>query len=279
MSIEARDWAYKQPITAPMKPVLLALAECADERGGSCWPSLSKLAYMTGLSTASVKRALQQLDGNLIIRKRSKGGRSSSYVLLLDKLAHSEPAQREPVENELAQGELVTGSESTSQLAQSDPELAQSEPLTVSNRPKPSIPSKKEGKPPRRIELPPWLPPDLWDEFLEHRIKLKSPMTDLAQKRAINAVSKLRDQGHDPDEVIGQSVMNGWKGLFPVKNNQAMKQDKFAASVAALNLIFGEDNGQGDFSAGDGIHGSGVFGGDQAGESRRLLGPTRRSTW
>jgi hypothetical protein len=34
---------------------------------------------------------------------------------------------------------------------------------------------------------------------------------------ALKRLDTLRAQGNDPAEVLDQSVLNGWKGIFPVK--------------------------------------------------------------
>ncbi|WP_211598156.1 hypothetical protein [Halomonas caseinilytica] len=67
--------------------------------------------------------------------------------------------------------------------------------------------------------LPEWLPADAWAELLEHRRQLKAPMNDLAKTKAINKLDKLRQDGSDPAAVIEQTIVNGWKGVFPVKGN------------------------------------------------------------
>lgn len=40
-----------------------------------------------------------------------------------------------------------------------------------------------------------------------------------AQELAIKQLTKLKDEGHLSQEVINQSIMNGWAGLFPIKKN------------------------------------------------------------
>ena len=67
------------------------------------------------------------------------------------------------------------------------------------------------------IELPDWLPVDNWNEFREHRKELKAKMTPKAEKKAINKLGVLRDKGNDPVKVIDQSIEMGWKGIFPLK--------------------------------------------------------------
>jgi hypothetical protein len=44
-------------------------------------------------------------------------------------------------------------------------------------------------------------------------------MTHRAQELAIGALGRLRAAGHDPRAVIEQSILNGWRGLFPVRSS------------------------------------------------------------
>ena len=61
--------------------------------------------------------------------------------------------------------------------------------------------------------------------FIEFRKKIKKPMTDRAVRLA---VGKLRQMTSDVDEqvaIVEQSVMNGWQGLFPLKDG-GKKQER-----------------------------------------------------
>lgn len=73
--------------------------------------------------------------------------------------------------------------------------------------------------PKSQIELPTSINPDLWREFLEHRRKLKAPMTPRAE--ALNARKLLTLSGGDPHiatAIIEQSIANGWRGVFPLND-------------------------------------------------------------
>lgn len=74
---------------------------------------------------------------------------------------------------------------------------------------------------PRAVTMPPWLPAADWQAFVEHRRRLRAPMTEVAQARAIAELDRLRTDGHDPLAVINQSIINGWKGLFPLHQRTA----------------------------------------------------------
>lgn len=65
--------------------------------------------------------------------------------------------------------------------------------------------------------LPTWLPKELWNEYKEHRRKLKAPLTDYAEYLELKELTKLRDAGNDPEKVINKTIQKGWKGLFELK--------------------------------------------------------------
>lgn len=77
------------------------------------------------------------------------------------------------------------------------------------------------------IVPPPFLNEQLWKEFLEHRKSIKSPMSEIAQKKAFNALDKMHEQGQDIEQVINNSIVNGWKGLFPIKENNYGNVEKY----------------------------------------------------
>jgi len=66
---------------------------------------------------------------------------------------------------------------------------------------------------------PEWLPSDAWAEYRKMREAIGSPLSAAAQKRALHTLSRLRDDGHDPEAVLKQSAAKGWRGLFPVKGS------------------------------------------------------------
>jgi hypothetical protein len=51
-------------------------------------------------------------------------------------------------------------------------------------------------------------------------------MSDMAAKKIINELTKLKSIDHDYVEVITNSIMNGWSGVFPLKKNNYNTNDK-----------------------------------------------------
>jgi DNA-binding MarR family transcriptional regulator len=75
MSVQATSWAWNQSTTTTEKLVLLALADHAWPDGTHAYPSISRLARMTGLTERSVRRAISSLiEKDLIVREINAGG-------------------------------------------------------------------------------------------------------------------------------------------------------------------------------------------------------------
>ena len=77
-------------------------------------------------------------------------------------------------------------------------------------------------------------------DYIQMRKEIKAPMTDRAITLAVNQVHKL--SGGDPQmmvDILNQSIMNGWKGLFELKTT---KQDKstFNPATYAVSKLFEE---------------------------------------
>ncbi len=79
------------------------------------------------------------------------------------------------------------------------------------------------------MESPSWIDKEVWEAFVEmRRAKGKrAPFTDRAAKMLIGELDRLRGQGHNPDEVLKQSVINGWSGVFPLKHLETFGRPAF----------------------------------------------------
>jgi uncharacterized protein YdaU (DUF1376 family) len=65
---------------------------------------------------------------------------------------------------------------------------------------------------------PSWLDEADWESFKKHR---GSKFTIRAQDMMIKQLSHYRDKGQDPNAMLQRSIANGWKGVFPEKQNGA----------------------------------------------------------
>ncbi len=80
----------------------------------------------------------------------------------------------------------------------------------------PTVPTEKDKK---ETILPNWINPETWTAFMEIRKAKKAPGTEHAKTLLFKALERMKIAGDDPNEVLEQSIMNGWKGVFPLGGN------------------------------------------------------------
>ena len=78
-----------------------------------------------------------------------------------------------------------------------------------------------------------WIDPESWEAFREMRRKIKAPLTPYAEKLVIRELVKLKTAGLDPQACLDQSIMLGWRDVFPVRQKDlAAKQGSEKAQQA-----------------------------------------------
>lgn len=234
--------------------VLGALYAYAD-RAGACWPGRSLLAAITGLPEQRISATTTRLARLGWLQKDGRGGRSSTCRYRLHppggrcQTVRKAVTVPDPV-TVTASGETVTGSGGKTLTPVGDTHGTVQEQTRRTDQ--------RRGRS-LAVELPGWMPEALWREFLEHRRAIKAPMTDCAQRRALAEFGRLRERGYDPEAVVAQSIVNGWRGLFPPRAGRA--ESRFRASVAALEGLFQEaGDGEEGVSAGHGVSRRGLRG-------------------
>jgi len=76
------------------------------------------------------------------------------------------------------------------------------------------------------LVLPEFVEQGLWSRFVEHRQVMHAPLSEYAQQLLLNKLTELHQQGQNIEAVIEQSVMNNYKGFFPVANQRDKQVDK-----------------------------------------------------
>ena len=74
--------------------------------------------------------------------------------------------------------------------------------------------------------IPNWITSESWQAFEESRKRIKAPLTQYAGKLILVELCKLKSSGENPQDCLDQSIRNGWRDVFPVK-------DKGLRSVSA----------------------------------------------
>lgn len=208
------------------KLVLLALADQANDEGTHCWPSVATISKRSGQNERTVRRALRSLEGKGHLTCNERRGTSTNYVV---HPGHHAPPVKLPPRTKTTQTPDTT-----------PPHPGHHAPQTINEPLEPSIDAKaskrvRERKP--EIVIPDWIPQPAWTGWLDSR---KAKATPHVVELAIGKLEKLRRDGHDPGEVLNQSSLNGWRGLFPLKdssNGHARQSNPKPRTEPALELL------------------------------------------
>lgn len=82
--------------------------------------------------------------------------------------------------------------------------------------------AKREKQAADEPVVPEWVPVEAWEAFDASRRagRYKATWNANARRAALRVLSKLRDDGNDPEEVLNRAVASGSAGLFPVPRKQ-----------------------------------------------------------
>lgn len=75
-------------------------------------------------------------------------------------------------------------------------------------------PKSVNTEPTDQIEIPAFIDLDLWDEFLRIRKKAKAVNSPRAIKMLVNKLTRFAEKGHNVNELIKTSYINGWKDIY-----------------------------------------------------------------
>jgi hypothetical protein len=179
----------REDLSSTQKLVLLALADWAND-DGLCWPSINRLAIKASLTSRAVQKTIRSLEDAGFIRREEVLGKGNRYWIsapLND--VHPCPTFTPPLNDVHPTPERRSPNTSiTHQLTTND-----------------------------IIGIPDWLPMDAWNGWVEMRKKRKRPLTDRATARAINKLDAIRSKGHDIEDLLDRSTINGWLDIYEPK--------------------------------------------------------------
>jgi len=207
----------------------LAIADHASDDGTRVYPAVDALAIKTRQSGRTIQRQLRELEamGWLLLVRESSGkpGDTRDYRICPQWI------RGETLPTVVATGDnlspLQTGDKSEpEQAGRVTPEVGTGD---TAMSPKPSITIKSEEQPSKAARgrakarahhphtLPPGIPAEPWERWLEMRAEKKAWLTEGAFDLAISTLARLKGEGHSPADVLNQSTLCNWTGLFHVK--------------------------------------------------------------
>ena len=73
--------------------------------------------------------------------------------------------------------------------------------------------------------------------FIDYRKSIKKPMSDRAITLLLGKLNKMSNSVQEQIEILNQSILNGWQGIFPLKNDSGTGKK---ASFQGRNYDFDE---------------------------------------
>lgn len=242
MSVEAIAWALKQPIKqSSAKFVLVVIANCADGKDFVAWPSTAYLADATGQDRKTVLKnvALLREIGLIEDTGERKGDTKQIPVYRLNdtEFGTVKGSSKRPKNGTVKEAQKRNSTENgtvpifpanspnfpmeQSQFSlETVPKTGHGTVMEPSKEPSGNRQSAQDP-----LALPGWLHSEawsMWDEFRKR--KSGKGWTDAARQLSLRTLAKLRDQGHNPQSVIEQSIERGYTGLFPLKQDRSMSE-------------------------------------------------------
>lgn len=97
------------------------------------------------------------------------------------------------------------------------------------------VQTTKATTPASAVELPEWIDKEIWEGFMEVRRNKRAKPTERAIKGLLKQLGKFRNKGHDPNEVIENSIRANYTDVYEPKlgvtNAKSTGYDKFVEDV------------------------------------------------
>lgn len=196
------------------------------------WISQEALAKELGVSESNVRIHCNKLKKEclLLIKKDAQDKRKNLYSFNSKIFNYAQMNEEEREKCRLLLGDTLRDTAYfqavnsaykqaviISPIGMQDDEIK--EEKTVEKLPKRKLKEHKEHKEKRKsvdnFVIPLWLDEELWDQFkMMRKTILKAPISQQGEKLLITKLEKLNNEGHDPNELLSEAIINNWKSIW-----------------------------------------------------------------
>jgi hypothetical protein len=252
--------------------VYAALLLCRETEEGYREPTQMELMEFTGLIKAQTSSAIAGLERSGWLRREIGNGRGkkSRYWLTtpspdqavkrgMELIPLSEPEKVTdliPLSNEKGSGidtpleperlRISPPFSDEDTIYKRNKEEKSKERVKIKKQePENSEPKASRKKPAvdlSEIVLPDWLPIDIWEQWIAYRSERKPALTARSAQMTITQLSKARQCGHAPENLIASAIANGWQGcvfdkhLTGYTKPTGVNHDQYARTQSAAPL-------------------------------------------
>lgn len=191
--------------------------ECPDrgilKTGSKPW-GIPEIATDAGIHISSCANLLEELETKGVFSRRESDGAIFCRRMVRDEEERRSNAERQAEFRSRNSNAKVT--EEVTRLSHASSSSSSSS-KQLQTKPNPA------ASPP--LELPIWLIESTWKDFVEMRVKLRAPLTRRASLLIFKKMEGLMASGQNPQEVLEQSIMNGWRGIFALQKGAGHVQN------------------------------------------------------
>lgn len=255
MSVKLMSLVWdKLPSSGSELLCMLALADFANDAGGSIHPSMKTLAEKIRVSESQARRILHKFisDGIVCVVGNHGGGAPGmtrhyqinvSVLKSMPDVSVTVGIDDTPLEAETgsmgARGSVdatgSTGASGTGSMDARDGSHGCAETGSTHDTQTTNRTTSKPPKDNKAISLPEWVDRQTFEDFAAMRKKIKKPMTDRAVELLIGKLQKMRDEGHDTKAVMEASIINCWQDVFYPKSRQAGQHRQSAMNTIGVD--------------------------------------------
>jgi len=217
-------------ISSTAKLTWARLAQYAGENG-MAWPSQKTLAEEIGVTERQINFVLKELEKEGFIKRIAPKGinkllhKTTRYFFLwhkcFEKSIHVADVISDTEVNFSSRTEVNFSSNTEKNFRRRESEkenqFQENHPIRseVSDITSTRNSSLKEKVRKTSDSYPDWFPQEEFFAYKEMREKMRKPLTEKAEELAIKRLASFQDKGYEPKEILEQSILNGWQGLFP----------------------------------------------------------------
>ena len=171
---------------------------------GSFITGRRQIALETGLSEQNVRYALRTLHTFGMVKPSSE--KSTSKFTYLTVCNYNDYQHLEDEGNQQSNQQVTSNQPASNQQVTTDKN-------NNNNNTKETNKNLKEIQKKDELIIPEWLDTKVWDDYLEHRKTNKKKMTTRAMELMIEKLDGARSDGHNPNNILEESICNGWQGI------------------------------------------------------------------
>lgn len=102
-------------------------------------------------------------------------------------------------------------------------------------------PAKPARFDPLSLELPTSVPADAWASWIAYRRSRKLSTSEQTARAQVAKLAEWAASGHQPEQIIAESISNGWQGLFPPKAPASQPARRVYHDISKMDYTQGVD--------------------------------------